>query len=49
MYEIWITAICLITTLLGMAIAWSLGYKEGKKVGYRRGKAAHPAGRKVAK
>ena len=48
-YEIWLTAICIITTALGMVLAWSWGYKEGVKIGYRRGKAAHPAGRKASK
>ena len=32
MYEIWLTAICIITTARGMLLAWSWGYKEGKKV-----------------
>ena len=48
-YEIWLTAICIITTALGMVLAWSWGYKEGVKVGYRKGKSAHPAARKAAK
>jgi hypothetical protein len=43
-YEIWI-----ITTALGMVLAWSWVYKEGVKVGYRKGKSAHPAARKAAK
>lgn len=48
-YEIWLTAICIITTALGMLLAWSWGYKEGKKVGYRKGRSAHPTVRKTSK
>lgn len=38
MYEIWLTVICLITTVLGMVIAYSVGYKEGRTLGYQRGR-----------
>lgn len=48
-YEIWLTAICIITTALGMLLAWSWGYKEGKKVGYRKGRSAHPTVRRTSK
>jgi hypothetical protein len=40
-YEIWLTAICLITTALGMFIAWRKGYEKGEIAGYRRGRTVN--------
>lgn len=43
MYQIYLTAICLITTGLGMVLAWSWGYKEGLREGHARGRSTRHA------
>ena len=43
MYQIWLTFICLLTTGLGMVLAWSCGYKEGLREGHARGRSTRHA------